>query len=237
MADNASSRQPAADLGRRLKPAEREAVFARLSERIVPRTELSWETPLDLLVAVVLSAQSTDRAVNRITARLWESCRVPSDYLALGEARLAEHLRTIGLFRNKARAVIGICRLLEERHGGEVPSCREDLEALPGVGHKTASVVLNVVFGQPTVAVDTHVFRVAHRLGLARARTPAEVEEQLCRGVPKAYLRDAHHYLILHGRYTCTARRPRCPECPLADLCTYRRKTAAPAAPAVAPST
>ncbi|NLF16883.1 MAG: endonuclease III [Lentisphaerae bacterium] len=217
-----------------MTPAEREAVFARLAERIVPRTELSWETPLDLLVAVVLSAQSTDRAVNRITARLWESCRTPSDYLALGEERLAEHFRSIGLFRNKARAVIGICRLLLERHGGAVPSRREDLEALPGVGHKTASVVLNVVFGQPTVAVDTHVFRVAHRLGLARARSPAETEEQLLRVVPAAYRRDAHHYLILHGRYTCTARRPRCPECPLADLCTYRRKTAAPAA---APST
>lgn len=212
------------EFGRRLRSSECEAVFERLASHIVPTSELTWSTPLDLLVAVVLSAQTTDRAVNRVTARLWQTCRTASDYLGFGEERLAEELRSIGLFRRKARAVVGICRQLVDRHGGEVPARREDLEALPGVGRKTASVVLNVAFGMPTVAVDTHVFRVAQRLGLTRARTPAETEEQLLRVVPARFLREAHHYLILHGRYTCTARRPRCAHCVVTSLCTYRLK-------------
>jgi endonuclease-3 len=218
-------------LGRLLRPAEREELFARLASRIIPRCELRWSTPLDLLVAVVLSAQTTDRAVNRVTADLWQTCRVASDYVALGEEHLAERLRSIGLYRNKARALVGICRQLEARFGGQVPSRREALEALPGVGPKSASVVLNVAFGQPVVAVDTHVFRVAHRTGLVRARTPQETERQLLRRVPARYLRDAHHYLILHGRYTCTARRPRCPACPVHPLCTWRGKAPAPEGP------
>lgn len=225
MAGSTASATAGPGFGRRLRPCEREAVFERLSEHIVPKAELHWTTPLDLLVAVVLSAQTTDRAVNRVAARLWQTCRTAADYLGLGEERLAEELRSIGLFRTKARAVIGICRQLLERHAGEVPARRADLEALPGVGRKTASVVLNVAFGHPTVAVDTHVFRVSHRLGLSRARTPVATEEELVRSVPARFLRDAHHYLILHGRYTCLARRPRCPQCVVASLCTYRHKT------------
>jgi endonuclease-3 len=214
----------AGDLGRRLRPPEVEALFERLAARIVPKSELNWTTPLDLLVAVVLSAQTTDKAVNQVTAELWQTCRTPQDYLDLGEERLAGQLRHIGLFRNKARSVIGICTRLLALHGGDVPARREDLEALPGVGRKTASVVLNVAFGQPAIAVDTHVFRVAQRTGLARAATPDEMAERLMQCVPERFLGDAHHYLILHGRYTCTARQPRCADCPVAALCTYRRK-------------
>jgi endonuclease-3 len=195
-----------------------------LAERIVPRGELHWTTPLDLLVAVVLSAQSTDRAVNRVTADLWRHCRTAEDYLAMGEECLAERLRSIGLYRNKARAVLGICAQLEARFGGQVPGRRTDLEALPGVGPKTASVVLNLAFGLAVIAVDTHVFRVAHRTGLVRARTPVEAERKLLRRVPARYRRDAHHYLILHGRYTCTARRPHCGACAVNSLCTWRGK-------------
>jgi len=212
-------------LGRLLRPAECEAFFECLAARIVPRGELQWSTPLDLLVAVVLSAQTTDRAVNRVTADLWQTCRSVQDYRALGEERLAERLRTIGLYRNKARAVIGICAQLADRFGGQVPARREDLESLPGVGPKSASVVLNTAFGQPAIAVDTHVFRVVHRTGLARARTPAEAERTLMRRVPDRFRQDAHHYLILHGRYTCTARRPRCDACVASTLCTWRGKT------------
>ncbi len=215
------------ELGRLLRPAEREQLFERLAAHIVPRGELRWETPLDLLVAVVLSAQSTDRAVNRVTAELWRTCRGAEDYLALGEERLAERLRSLGLYRNKARAIIGLCSQIVARFGGEVPSRREDLEALPGVGPKTASVVLNAAFGQPVIAVDTHVFRVIHRTGLLRAPTPEAAARGLERRVPDRFRRDAHHYLILHGRYTCTARRPRCGDCVVRSLCTWRRKSPA----------
>ncbi|MBN2452147.1 MAG: endonuclease III [Lentisphaeria bacterium] len=207
-----------------------EGFFEALSKHITPRSELRWTTPLDLLLAVVLSAQSTDRSVNRITADLWRRCREPEDYLALGEDGLVEAIRSIGLFRNKARAILGICRALRERFGNRVPDTREELESLPGVGRKSANVVLNVAFRQPVMAVDTHVFRVANRTGLARGKTPLEVERQLMQRVPARFLTDAHHYLILHGRYTCTARRPRCAACPVADLCLFDDKTPAPTA-------
>jgi endonuclease-3 len=212
---------------RLLRPEEIEAFFAILAERIDPRCELDWETPFDLLVAVVLSAQCTDQKVNRVTARLRRLCPAPADYLALAETRLQEEIRSIGLFRNKARAILGLCRELLERHGGEVPRTRAELEALPGVGRKTANVVLNVGFGQPTLAVDTHVFRVANRCGLVRAANPQETERQLLTKVPQGVMLHAHHYLILHGRYTCKARKPDCAVCPVASLCTWPSKTTA----------
>lgn len=182
---------------------------------------------MDLLVAVVLSAQATDRSVNRITAELWQRCRTPRDYLRLGEASLAEAIRSIGLFRNKARSIIGLSQALQERFAGQVPRRREDLESLPGVGRKSANVVLNVAFGEPVIAVDTHVFRASNRIGLVRADTPRQAEDQLMARTPEPFLIDAHHYLILHGRYTCTARKPACPTCVVGQLCTFRRKTPA----------
>ena len=210
---------------RLLTPAQVRVFFDRLAAVIDPKSELNWSTPLDLLVAVVLSAQCTDKAVNRVTAELWRHCRTPDDYLRLGEAGLREQLRTIGLFRNKTRSVIGLCRMLRDEFGGAVPPTREELERLPGVGRKTANVVLNVVFGQPTLAVDTHVFRVANRVGLAKAKTPEKTELALLARVPAEHLRHAHHYLILHGRYTCTARQPRCPACPVRDVCNFPDQT------------
>ncbi len=210
---------------RLLKPAEIEAFFAILAERIDPKPELAWETPFDLLIAVVLSAQCTDRNVNRVTARLRPRYPRPEDYLALGEERLQEEIRSIGLYRNKARSILGLCRELRDRYHGEVPQTREELEALPGVGRKTANVVLNVAFGQPTLAVDTHVFRVANRTGLVRATNPLETERQLLTKVPQGVMLHAHHYLILHGRYTCKARKPDCAVCPVASLCTWPSKT------------
>lgn len=201
--------------------------FDRLAAVIVPRSELHWSTPLDLVVAVVLSAQCTDRAVNRATAELWRHCRTPADYLRLGAAGLRHYLRSLGLFRNKTRHLLGLCRLLRDEFGGVVPATRAALERLPGVGRKSANVVLNVGFGQPTLAVDTHVFRVANRVGLVRAKTPEKTELALLARVPPAHLPHAHHYLILHGRYTCTARRPRCPACPVRDVCNYPAQTPA----------
>ena len=201
--------------------------FGRLAAaNPAPATELHYASPYTLLVAVILSAQATDAGVNKATARLFQVADNPRAMLALGEAGLKEHIRTIGLYNNKAKAIIAMSRALIEDHGGQVPGDREALERLPGVGRKTASVVLNGAFGQPTIAVDTHVFRVANRTSLAPGRTPRAVEQALEARVPKRYARHAHHWLILHGRYVCLARRPKCPECVVRDLCAYPAKTA-----------
>jgi len=208
----------AAELYRRLRAANPE-----------PRSELEYGSPYQLLVAVVLSAQATDRSVNLATARLFPAAGTPQAMLALGEARLAEAIRTIGLYRTKAKNVIALSRLLVDRHGGEVPADREALEALPGVGRKTANVVLNVAFGEPTIAVDTHIFRVANRTGLAPGKDPLAVEQKLLKVTTPEFRRHAHHWLILHGRYVCLARKPRCPDCAIRDLCAFRGKTRAAA--------
>jgi endonuclease-3 len=211
-----------------MNPARRYQIYSRLREgNPRPRSELDYASPYELLVAVVLSAQATDKSVNLATAKLFPLARTPRDMLALGEARLAELIRTIGLFRTKAKNVIALSKLLAERHGGEVPAQREALEALPGVGRKTANVVLNVAFGQPTIAVDTHIFRVANRTGLAPGKDPEAVEQKLLKFTPEEFRQHAHHWLILHGRYVCTARQPRCPECAIRDLCEFRAKTKA----------
>ena len=190
-----------------------------------PTTELEYASPFQLLVAVVLSAQSTDKGVNIATRRLFALAPTPEAMMDLGEAGIAEQIKTIGLYRNKAKNTALLSRLLVERHGGEVPNDRAALEALPGVGRKTANVVLNTIFGEPTMAVDTHIFRLANRTGLAPGKDVVEVEKRLLRRIPKEYLRDAHHWLILHGRYVCTARKPRCGECIIRDLCLNRDKT------------
>jgi len=211
-----------------MSPAKREEIFRRLqAANPEPKSELAYHTPFELLVAVVLSAQATDKSVNLATAKLFPLAGTPQAMLELGEARLAEAIRTIGLYRNKAKHVIALSRMLVEQHGGEVPRSREALETLPGVGRKTANVILNVAFGEPTIAVDTHVFRVANRTGLAPGTDPREVEDTLLKVVPEAYRRHAHHWLILHGRYVCLARKPRCPECVIRDLCAYKPKTKA----------
>lgn len=213
-----------------MKPEARHEFFRLLREADPePRSELEYGTPYQLLVAVVLSAQATDKGVNLATRRLFPVAGTPAAIVAMGEEALREAIKTIGLFRTKARNVIALSRLLLDEHGGEVPRTREALERLPGVGRKTANVVLNVAFGEPTIAVDTHVFRVANRTGLAKGRTPLEVEQALLARVPAQYLHDAHHWLVLHGRYVCKARVPECWRCPIADLCDYRPKTAAPA--------
>jgi endonuclease-3 len=205
---------------------EAEAFFSRLHAQCPePKTELVYRNPYTLLVAVVLSAQATDKGVNRATESLFKIADTPAKMIALGEKGLTGHIKTIGLFRNKAKNVIALSKALLEQHGGEVPKDREALEALPGVGRKTANVVLNVAFGEPTIAVDTHIFRVANRTGLAPGKNPREVEDGLERIVPKKYLMHAHHWLILHGRYTCVARTPKCPECVVRDLCRYPEKT------------
>ena len=215
-------------MARRLTKAKAEQIYARLAEiRPDPRTELEYVNPYTLLVAVVLSAQATDKGVNRAAAPLFRIADTPAKMLELGEEGVASHIKTIGLWRNKARNVIALSKALVEQHGGEVPREREALEALPGVGRKSANVVLMEIFGEGTIAVDTHVFRVANRTGLADGKTPAEVEEQLMRITPKQYLHGAHHWLILHGRYTCLARKPECPRCVIADICLYTPKTRA----------
>lgn len=212
----------------RLRPAEIEELFSRLHElNPAPATELEYSTPFELLVAVVLSAQATDVGVNKATRKLFPVANTPEQILSLGEERLKRHIATIGLFNTKAANVIALSRKLIEEHGGQVPRTREALEALPGVGRKTANVVLNTAFGEPTIAVDTHIFRVANRTGLAPGKDVRAVEEALLRVVPSHYLQDAHHWLILHGRYTCTARRPNCPGCPIRDLCRFPDKTPA----------
>ncbi|WP_460813031.1 endonuclease III [Luteimonas pelagia] len=200
--------------------------FARLRELDpAPKTELEYATPYELLVAVALSAQATDAGVNKATRRLFKVANTPAAMAALGVEGLKPYIATIGLFNTKAANVVAAARILVEEHGGEVPRDRAALEALPGVGRKTANVVLNTAFGEPTMAVDTHIFRVANRTGLAPGRDVREVEDALLSRVPAAFLHDAHHWLILHGRYTCKARRPECPRCPVRDLCLYRDKT------------
>lgn len=210
-----------------MNDSKRKAIIARLAAaNPSPRTELNYSTPFELLVAVALSAQATDKSVNAATARLFPVANTPEKMLSLGEDGLIPYIQTIGLFRSKARHVIETCRLLLERHGGEVPQTREALEALPGVGRKTANVVLNVAFNQPTIAVDTHIFRVGNRTRLAPGKTPREVEDKLVRVTPAEYKLDLHHWLILFGRYTCTARKPKCADCVIADLCEWPDKGA-----------
>lgn len=205
---------------------KRREIFARLrAANPHPESDLQYGSPFELLIAVILSAQATDRGVNRATGPLFRAAPTPQAILDLGEEGLVQYIRSIGLYRTKARNIIETCRLLIERHGGEVPRDRAALEALPGVGRKTANVILNVAFGEPVIAVDTHVFRVANRTGLAPGRNVRAVEEKLERVVPKEFLHDAHHWLILHGRYICTARKPRCGDCLIRDLCLYEDKT------------
>jgi endonuclease-3 len=212
--------------------AKRREIYARLrAANPAPKSELNYRSPYELLVAVVLSAQATDKSVNLATAQLFQVADTPQKMLALGEAKVTGHIRTIGLFRTKAKNVIALSRLLLERHGGRVPADREALEALPGVGRKTANVVLNIAFGQPTIAVDTHIFRISNRTGLAPGKDVLEVERKLLKFTPPEFALHAHHWLILHGRYVCVARTPRCPECAIRDLCEFKAKTRPAPAP------
>lgn len=209
-----------------MNPAKRSEIFRRLQARNPhPSTELVYRTPYELLVAVVLSAQATDKSVNHATAVLFREFNTPAAMVELGAQRLEGYIKTIGLYRTKAKNVVALSRILLDEHGGEVPAEREALERLPGVGRKTANVVLNTAFGQPTIAVDTHIFRVANRTGLAPGKDPREVEDRLVKFTPPEYLKNAHHWLILHGRYVCLARKPGCPQCVIRDLCEYRAKT------------
>ncbi len=216
-----------------MKPADRIAFFSRLRElNPHPTTELKYRNPFELLIAVMLSAQATDVSVNKATRRLFALAPTPAAMLALGEDGVKDCINTIGLFNAKARHLIATCRILIAAHAGRVPDQRAALEALPGVGRKTANVVLNTAFGQPTLAVDTHIFRVANRTGLARGKTPLAVEKALLRAVPGEFLHDAHHWLILHGRYVCKARKPDCRACVVAAFCAYREKTTVASEPA-----
>jgi endonuclease III len=211
---------------RPLTKAEIELFFARLAERLPePKTELEYSNPFTLLVAVVLSAQATDVGVNKATKKLFALADTPAAMAALGEDGIREHIKTIGLFNGKARNVAALSQILVERHGGEVPHDREALEALPGVGRKTANVVLNIAFDEPTIAVDTHIYRVANRTGLAPGKTPRQVEDGLEKIIPRAYRIGCHHWLILHGRYVCKARKPDCPVCVVNDICRFEGKT------------
>ncbi len=209
-----------------MHPATRRAIYRRLQRaNPAPRSELHYSTAFELLVAVMLSAHTTDKSVNAATARLFPVANTPQGLLALGERSIRPYLRPVGLHNIKSRNLIGLCRQLMERHHGEIPPQRAELEALPGVGRKTASIILNMVFGQAEIAVDTHIFRVANRTGLACGKTPLAVERALLAHTPAEFRRDAHHWLLLHGRYVCTARKPACPRCVLADLCAYPFKT------------
>ena len=209
-----------------MNAAKRFEIFRRLHEdNPEPKTELAYSTPFELLVAVTLSAQATDVSVNKATAKLFPVANTPEAIYALGVECLSEYIKTIGLYNSKAKNVIEDCRLLIEKHGSVVPDNREDLEALPGVGRKTANVVLNTAFRQPAMAVDTHIFRVSNRTGIAPGKNVLEVEKKLLKFVPKEFLLDAHHWLILHGRYVCQARKPRCGACRIEDLCEYKGKT------------
>ena len=211
-----------------MNPQKRYAIFARLrAANPQPRTELTYASAFELLVAVILSAQATDKSVNKATAELFRVANTAASIQALGVRGLSKYIKSIGLYNAKAKNIIAMSRLLLERHGGEVPETREALEELAGVGRKTASVILNTAFGQATIAVDTHIFRVANRTRIAPGKTVREVEEKLMKFVPPEFRRDAHHWLILHGRYTCKARRPACPACIIADLCEYSHKTPA----------
>jgi endonuclease-3 len=220
------TRKPAPKTPRSVSPAEAAEIFKRLAKsRPDPKTELDYKDPYTLVVAVALSAQATDVGVNKATKELFRVADTPAKMVALGEEGVANYIRTIGLWRNKAKNVVALSRLILEKHNGQTPRTREDLEALPGVGHKTASVVLNEAYGEATIAVDTHVFRVSNRTGLAPESTPEKVEAKLLQVTPEKYKRGAHHWLILHGRYTCLARKPGCPECVIRDLCRYEAKT------------
>ncbi len=210
---------------------KRTEIYTRLRAHIPePQTELSYASTFELLIAVILSAQATDIGVNKATALLYPVANTPQGIFDLGEGRLKGFIKTIGLYNSKAKNIIGTCRQLLDRHDGQVPATRPELEALPGVGRKTANVVLNTAFGQPTIAVDTHIFRVSNRTGLAKGKTPLAVELRLTRLTPEEFRQDAHHWLILHGRYTCKARKPECPDCVLNDLCEFRGKTKVQAA-------
>lgn len=212
-----------------MKAAERRQIFERLQAAMPhPTTELEYTTPFELLIAVVLSAQATDVSVNKATRKLYPVANTPAAILALGVEGLLPYIQNIGLYRGKAKNVIETCRLLLERHNGEVPRTRDELQALPGVGRKTANVVLNTAFGEATIAVDTHIFRVSNRTGLAPGKNVDEVERQLLKVVPEEFMHDAHHWLLLHGRYTCVARLPKCWNCVISDLCEYRPKTPLP---------
>lgn len=209
-----------------MKAADRIELFRRLAElNPNPTTELEYDTAFELLIAVILSAQATDVGVNKATRRLFEVANTPQAIFDLGEEGLKTYIASIGLFNTKAKNIIATCRILLDKHNGDVPRQRAALEALPGVGRKTANVVLNTAFGEPTIAVDTHIFRVSNRTGLARGKNVVEVERKLLRNVPAQYRKDAHHWLILHGRYVCKARKPECPTCVIADLCAWKDKT------------
>jgi len=215
-----------------MNPGKRREIFSRLrAANPHPTTELEYTTPFELLVAVVLSAQATDKGVNLATRRLFPVANTPAALYTLGEAGLTDNIKTIGLYKSKAKHLIAACRMLVEQHDSQVPAERAALEALPGVGRKTANVILNTAFGQPTMAVDTHIFRVANRTGLAPGKTVLEVEKKLLRVIPAEFRLDAHHWLILHGRYVCQARKPKCGECLIADLCEFKGKLVAPAPP------
>jgi endonuclease-3 len=213
-----------------MNAGRREEIFRRLKAlNPEPKTELEYRTPFELLVAVMLSAQATDRSVNQATPRLFALAPSPEAMLTLGQDGLEQAIKTIGLYRTKAKNLLAASRILVDSHGGEVPRDREALESLPGVGRKTANVILNTAFGEPTIAVDTHIFRVANRTGIAPGKNVAEVEKKLLKFVPEAYRKNAHHWLILHGRYVCKARKPECPACAIRDLCEYKHKTPAAA--------
>ncbi|MCA2997476.1 MAG: endonuclease III [Rhodocyclaceae bacterium] len=208
-----------------MKADARQEFFRRMQEiNPQPKSDLQYSTPFELLIAVILSAQATDKSVNVATAKLFPLANTPAAILALGEEMLTEYIKTIGLFRSKAKNVIKACEVLLAQHGGEVPSSREALEALPGVGRKTANVVLNIAFGQPTMAVDTHIFRISNRMGMAPGKDVLAVEKKLLKIVPEQFMMHAHHWLILHGRYTCIARKPKCGACPVYDICGFRKK-------------
>ena len=216
--------------GSKLTRAQIDEMFARFAKRDPdPKTELQYKDPYTLLVAVVLSAQATDASVNKATPALFAEADTPEKMVALGEKAVTDKIKTIGLYRNKAKNVVALSKMLVEEHGGQVPHSRDVLETLPGVGRKTANVVLNVAFGEPTIAIDTHIFRVSNRTGLAPGKTPLKVEEVLERVVPERYKHNCHHWLILHGRYVCKARKPECWRCIVADICVFKSKTPAPA--------
>jgi len=220
-----------------VNPEKRAEIFRRLRKvNPSPKTELEHQTPFELLVSVILSAQATDKSVNIATKALYKHANTPAEILALGQSGLEEYIKTIGLYRMKAKNVLETCRILLRDHGGKVPQTREALEALPGVGRKTANVVLNVAFGQPTIAVDTHIFRVSNRTNIAPGKNPLEVEQRLLKVVPDEFKLYAHHWLILHGRYVCVARKPNCPACIIRDLCEYKAKTPEPEVKAAVPA-
>ena len=209
-----------------MNPKAVHEIFKRFSQlNPKPTTELIYRDPFELLIAVILSAQATDISVNKATEKLYKIANTPEKILKLGETKLKTYVKTIGLYNSKAKNIMNTCKILVEQFQSQVPDNREALETLPGVGRKTANVILNTYFGEPVIAVDTHIFRVAQRIGLAKGKTPFEIETQLMKVIPKEYLHDAHHWLILHGRYTCTARKPHCPECIIRDLCEYPDKT------------